>query len=852
MNKKRLIALTTLLSVSALASCGGETPKQSDETKSQSEVSSVQKETTSKSNINDTSIPNGNDPAVLTQRKNDAISKLDRIVNPVLEKITDDELRTALLSFYNQEKAIIEAITDGEIALMYSMGQVTLDAKTFAIETLMPLAIRKLDAFFNPLIDRLPDDTLKASVQSFYNTEIAKIRAIQSLDEVANLYKSILEDVQAFIASETERILIILKDKAIQECEAYILALIEKIPHQALKTDLRNFYTTESSKIQNAQTIEALQLLVPAIKEDCMQFAISEMIRLSLAELDPYVNALIEKIPEDSIKENTRAMYVTEKNKLNNVTTIEGFATVIQEIKDDLIEFALNESKRFVKERLDELVEAGLAKIHNQSLKTELEEFYDQEILKVVGITSIDNIPSTLNTVIQETTDFISDLLKRTAKEYLRELLSYDLADPYEYVPESMKPSYSANLVSSPKVDFTSFVNVSQMDRQGFGPQWQMVVENLDQLIATTKAMNVVNASMTTISNAMNIYIENSSTEELNHTIENSQYKAELSFVGTTFYFEVVFKTSYNVPGIGSVTPTVKLALDITTAQKAIYIKLNDSNLLKYTMGEGVFELASTYGVTVGGVAGSRSAYFQTATDTNGNKSGHIYEYTTLQERDAIKACADFYVNDGYVTVIGNKASGMIGFDGVVSELYSESQGRLLGCKVQEQLTILGVTGTYHTLWFNLWDISGINSVKVGNKTNANKSSLSTCDVNINNSSTLFKPTYNKKLGVQTSRKYDIELRDKYYYSMTNGEVVCTSTKVPMMFIQDDNSVDSNYSDFSSNMLTDNGISSSVTLSSSALARIRSDYSNRVPVFQTNKNNITSETIQSYLNSFDY
>jgi hypothetical protein len=88
----------------------------------------------------------------------------------------------------------------------------------------------------------------------------------------------------------------------------------------------------------------------------------------------------------------------------------------------------------------------------------------------------------------------------------------------------------------------------------------------------------------------------------------------------------------------------------------------------------------------------------------------------------------------------------MMGFKGYINELYNEKEGRLLGYKVQEEVSIEGFTETYHTLWFNLWDIEGINSILVGEKTDENESSKSTIDVYLNGNDKLFVPTYNKNI----------------------------------------------------------------------------------------------------------
>lgn len=112
-------------------------------------------------------------------------------------------------------------------------------------------------------------------------------------------------------------------------------------------------------------------------------------------------------------------------------------------------------------------------------------------------------------------------------------------------------------------------------------------------------------------------------------------------------------------------------------------------------------------------------------TKDNDKTVGHIYEYTTYQGSEKIKACADFYVEDDYVSVVGNKSSGLLCFKENIKKFYFSNEGRMLGDEVREDFTISGITGTYNTLWFNLWNIQGINSLKVTDKTEGNKSTKS-------------------------------------------------------------------------------------------------------------------------------
>ena len=413
-----------------------------------------------------------------------------------------------------------------------------------------------------------------------------------------------------------------------------------------------------------------------------------------------------------------------------------------------------------------------------------------------------------------------------------------------------MNPSYSSNVVNASDInyDFTSFTNVSSINQAGYGEQWQMVVENINQSVAMAKVFNVAQTALSSAGNAVDIYITNSYAEEMLYTFSGSGYSGKFEFKNAKLVFNITLTDSVTVPGFGSVKPVIKMEYDLTKEAKGMFISLGDSYKVKYVITENGYEMATTYGLTIAGKSASRSSYLSIV-KSNGKTTGHIYEYTTYEGSDIIKACADFYVENGYVSVVGNKSSGMIGFDGYINELYSANEGRLLGYEVREELTIAGVTGTYNTLWFNLWDIQGINSVKVTDKTDSNKSWKSTVDVYLNGSSTLLSPTYNTKLTVKTSRKYDIEYRTRYYYTYNaeTGTYVSNAVQVPMMFIQEGD----NYNSFSTDMLKDNSVTVSVSLSQTHLNKILSDYDTLIDIFIANKDAMSSEAIIAYLEQYE-
>lgn len=714
----------------------------------------------------------------ISSYKTKAIAKLDEIINPVINKIPEESLKAAVQNFYDTEKQYINGINTLDDAKAAG-NKVVEDTKVFVKDTLKPLAIEKLNSVINPLIDKISYEALKTSVQSYYDVEIGKINAVETLDDLVKVYKEIVDDTKKFIADETEKILIELKNKALEE-------------------------------------------------------------------LDPYVTALINKIPYDELKADTQTFYQTEKAKLDEVNSFDGFAPCVNEIKADLEEYALTETKKIAVAKLDEVVTSGLAKIPNQDLKDDLNAFKDTEIAKLNAVEKIEDVPTILATVLKETEAHIKELLVATVKDYVARLTAVETATAYDYLPKAMCPTYQSNLVNPTSVayDFTSFLNVSNINHGGYGEQWQMVISNINQSVAVAKVFNVAQTTLSAAGNAVDIYITNSYADEMTYTFSGDNYNGLFVFKDSKLVFNITFTKTVNVPVAGDVKPVIKMEYDLTEEAKGMYISLGDAYKLKYVIAEDRYEMATTYGVTIAGKNGSRSSYLS-IDKTDKKTTGHIYEYTTYEGSDKIKACADFYIENGYVSVVGNKASGMVAFDSYINELYLASEGKLLGYEIREEKTIAGVTGRYNTLWFNIWDIQGINSIKVTDKTDANKSSRSTVDVYLNGSAELLAPTYNTKLTIKTSRKYDVELRTRYYYSYDseNDKYVANAVDIPMMFIQEGD----NYSSFVSDMKKDNGIAVSVSLNSNYLNKILSDYDSLIDVFIVNKENMSSEAIIAYL-----
>lgn len=431
---------------------------------------------------------------------------------------------------------------------------------------------------------------------------------------------------------------------------------------------------------------------------------------------------------------------------------------------------------------------------------------------------------------------------------YFKSLVSATQYSPYSFIPETLTPTYEDNFIEASDVlNFSTSKSVSSIKRQGFGEQWQMVIDNMNQ---SQKFYSVISASNTIFSAATGAFIsffESNQTETSHEDTSDNRFSANASFSNGVLTFSVAFKESISIPVLGSFKPVISIAYDVLTGEKIIKVELSETNVMKCSITDNSYVFGIEYGVD----KVNRSAYCQLNKIVNPDDEedityeGHIYEYISTEKdeetKDLVSSAADFYIDDKYCSVVGNKADGILLMDSYINELYDVETGYLLGYKVMETKTLFGFTGTYNTLWFNLGDITGITSVSFLKKAKMSEAGMNEYNVYLNGSADLFEVKRNSKVFVPTSRKYDVEPRKHYYYGADNTQYM---SEIPMMFIQDGD----NFKDFTTDMNKTSGISNaSVILASEHLEKIRDDYETLIPIFQENKDNVTSDTIKDWL-----
>ena len=152
-------------------------------------------------------------------------------------------------------------------------------------------------------------------------------------------------------------------------------------------------------------------------------------------------------------------------------------------------------------------------------------------------------------------------------KSLLVSLLNGYKLNPYEYIPEAMRLDYSANLVTSENIvtDYSDFVNISDIT-YGFGEQWHMVLDNIDQSMLFFNALTVVETISSSSITAFNNYFDQNPADTAHYTFENGIYNITIKFDGEVLYYVIDYTA--NIPTVGDVTAQIAMTMIAETGEK--------------------------------------------------------------------------------------------------------------------------------------------------------------------------------------------------------------------------------------------------------------------------------------------
>ncbi|MBR7141685.1 MAG: hypothetical protein IKD03_06015 [Clostridia bacterium] len=355
-----------------------------------------------------------------------------------------------------------------------------------------------------------------------------------------------------------------------------------------------------------------------------------------------------------------------------------------------------------------------------------------------------------------------------TAKNIMDKIMQRP--DAWSFMPESFRMEEKA-YSTDPSIDFSqNFVNVSNVKKNYIGKQMYVLWDGLVGFESFLSKLDLVYAAGETIANAYQQFI--------NDNPENyTSWEGEVA--GFKLKIELQNGTSRLLAGNSAFS--IELYADSDNNVNKGRIQVAQNIIANYEMRDDYLKFTSA--MEVSGVGILKQVEFVRNDDV---VSGYFYEYTGA-ESVAVKTSAVIRFDEDYTVVMSAKRESDDLLVNGYEEVYSTQTGEMISAEVEESVLI----SDYDTHWVNVYDVSGINSVKaVKNDVDINPTKNQN-DIYVNGSQDVFVPEYNTVAFVKTSRHYDIEMREVYYVvkkvegDKTTYEVV--KTEIPMVFVQEEN-----------------------------------------------------------------
>lgn len=394
--------------------------------------------------------------------------------------------------------------------------------------------------------------------------------------------------------------------------------------------------------------------------------------------------------------------------------------------------------------------------------------------------------------------------------------------DVWEFLPDSFAVENRA-VTAADIPNYSTFVNVADIPLNGMGKQLNMVYGILTKTESILSYVNVVYSAMNTIQSLYSDFIDNNPDDYQTFTATAGGFTFTINVTGSEYSISAT---------VSSVEVTLYSSPENSTY--AAKIKLSDSNVLKYEVGNGSLKIALNV---------LNSGVFQIEFARNNNVTvGYIYEYLTALGHDIVAASAMIHVAEDYTTIIGTKGDFIVGYDGRNCEVYRNSDGVLVGTEVKESKN----STAFNTYWLPLANLSGVNTIKKVDEQNT----LNADTIYINGSS---EAIHIKKFGgldinKAFSRAFDIEFKTMYFYEYNQTEEKWEEKKIeiPMLFVQEEKlaSFSADFADANSVAL--GGASVSLNTSKNVYDAIDYAYETILSQYEVIKTSVTKEDIIAY------
>ncbi len=399
--------------------------------------------------------------------------------------------------------------------------------------------------------------------------------------------------------------------------------------------------------------------------------------------------------------------------------------------------------------------------------------------------------------------------------------------DPWSFMPEVFLPenmAYTAMPVGGKEGanSFGTSVQVDSMGKRSIGKQFNVLYDTLNTSATLIGYVDTVYGVAGVIANVYQTYLN-----------DNPDDTAQFSGTAGGFAFQISLNGTASTLLAGNSTFCAELSYDSAQNVRTGRIQLTDGAAVKYESSANHLKVA--YMATVKGVGVLTELEF---IREDGVVVGYMYEHMGT-EGTAIKSSAVICADQAYTRIISNKRETDDLIINGYEEVYSSVTGEMIGGRVSETVSL----ATFDTLWVNVYDVEGMNTVRVDDAQN----SLNADSIYVNGNSTPFK---SEKVGglnlKRESRKYDIEMKDVWYVVATvQGEETTyqtVKTQIPMVFVQYEQ-----VETFATDVETQNEYLSNVSLPVVNMAVINQQFESMKTTFATILENASYSQIKAYI-----
>ena len=410
------------------------------------------------------------------------------------------------------------------------------------------------------------------------------------------------------------------------------------------------------------------------------------------------------------------------------------------------------------------------------------------------------------------------------AKEIVEKLTA--LPDVWSFLPQSFDISKRAEGYTG-EIDYaTNFVSVSRIPVNGVGKQLNVMYNALAEFEYAYGALKTVHGAAGAITSVYQAFI-NDNPENYSSFESKSDGTLDMSIKIT------LQDKSYNLLA-SFATFAVELSYDDASGTSFGRVQINSNTAVKYEFAKDRVKIAVK--------AVNLFATVIEFNKTSGQTKGYIREFYGTESKN-LKNSAVISVGNKYTSVISNKReTDDLIMKGSV-EIYSNDTGNLLASEVQETVK----AKDYDTYWFNLRDVSGINTIKAIHEVNG----LNMDTIFINGGA---ESIHTKIISLTNpSRRFDIEMKESYFYRYDeeSGKYEKVKESVPMLFVQRSFIDDFSQDFYSKNKNNGASVAPKITVSKSEISYLNSVFETLYNDFETVKNEISYSDIKEWIGDKD-